>query len=662
VNLINPRHRPVFSLTNLRVRVENLQKKKTYHGQGDPISIHRNTKIVRANICTIPSNTSKTIFCKRSYDLHLHLEKLHRELITNPCEVVQTEIDSYIYCVHFLDNQIPEDRPLSTKAVHNIISLFKTFRTTTSNVWTIPDILHSFSSRIIYGQWENPLYEQVCRHVFPCLNKTKWINRQKKDICNYEPGQPGIFLKIMLAMLMGYYPTCAKKPLFVYRVFFTVAVRELLLKSDEEQYAFILKHINLVRLSVAEYATFTLKMLPAEFQIMARHFDIESYLNLCHACCEIFRICLMQGSKISWDRLEQTAFKSVDKIVRSARIGQKMNIPYVASQAVIKKFVNVDCKKNPTSIESLLQVAKKCPVAYAHQESLFLYSQIIEKILPDPFEKFPKVPEIQRLLPSVIQNIHGILSVYELPANFIHKQLVVLQEKYTTQAIKLLNITSKYICLHCLLRMTAKQYSVEEAINGMIRMDFRKSDEISCNKCMTSKHVVKIDLLGRVLRINQDLIYICPHCADIHSWDGDGLDLLHCRKQNPKTLRLLEDMDDYDPTLGYVKGIREVHETMLRTLKFNAKKKHISKKRESCFLCASGTNNKSVMLLHVNSARYLRIYLCGKHTPPNYILQYLRTTDEFDLWSYEEFFRHPPVTTGLQRRKRKMSKRRRNIL
>jgi len=661
VNLINPRHRPVFSLTNLRVRVENLQKTKTYHGQGDPISIHRNTKIVRSNICTIPNNTSKTIFCKRSYDLHLHLEKLHRELITNPCEVIQTEIDSYIYCVHFLDNQIPEDRPLSTKAVHNIISLFKAFRTTTSNAWTIPDILYAFSNRIIYGQWENVLYEQVCRHVFPCLHKTKWINRYTKDSCNYEPGQPAVFLKILLAMLMGYYPTCAKKPLFVYRVFFTVAVRELLLKSDEEQYAFITKHINLVRLSVAEYATFTLKMLPVEFSIMSQHFDIESYLNLCHACCEIFRICLMQGSKISWDRLEQNAIKSVDKIVRSARIGQKMNIPYVASQTVIKKFINVDCKKNPISIESLLRVAKKCPVAYAHQESLFLYSQIIEKILPDPFVNFPKVSEIQRLLPTVIQNIHGILSVYELPANFIYRQMVILQEKYTTHAMKLLNITSKFICLHCLLRITAKQYSLEEAINGMIRMEFR-TGEISCNKCYSSSHIVKIDMLGRVLRINQDLIYICPFCADIHSWKGDGLDLLHCRKQEPRTLKLLEDMEEYDPTSSYVNGIREIHEVMLKSLKFNAKKKHTSKKRESCFLCASGTNNKSVLLLHVSSARYLRIYLCGKHTPPNYVMQYIRTTDEFHSWSYEEFYRYPTEISVFQRRKRKMSKRRRNIL
>jgi hypothetical protein len=563
--------------------------------------------------------------------------------------------------VHFLDNQIPEDRPLSTKAVHNIISLFKAFRTSTSNAWTIPDILYAFSNRIVYGQWENVLYEQVCRHVFPCLHKTKWINRHTKDSCNYEPGQPAVFLKILLAMLMGYYPTCAKKPLFVYRVFFTVAVRELLLKSDAEQYAFILKHINLVRLSVAEYATFTLKMLPVEFSIMSQHFDIESYLNLCHACCEIFRICLMQGSKISWDRLEQHAIKSVDKIVRSARIGQKMNIPYVASQTVIKKFINVDCKKNPISIESLLRVAKKCPVAYAHQESLFLYSQIIEKILPDPFVNFPKVSEIQRLLPTVIQNIHGILSVYELPANFIYRQMVILQEKYTTHAMKLLNITSKFICLHCLLRITAKQYSVEEAINGMIRMDFR-TGEISCNKCFSSLHIVKIDLLGRVLRINQDLIYICPFCADIHSWNGDGLDLLHCRKQEPRTLKLLEDMEEYDPTSSYVNGIREIHELMLKSLKFNVKKKHTSKKRESCFLCASGTNNKSVLLLHVSSARYLRIYLCGKHTPPNYVMQYIRTTDEFHSWSYEEFYRYPAETSVFQRRKRKMSKRRRNIL
>lgn len=661
MNLINFRYRPVFSLINLHVRSSNLNNKKTHHGQGGSISIHKNTKIIRNHICTIPNTTSKTIFCKRSHELHLHLEKLHRELITDPCEVMQGKIDAYIYCVHFLDNQIPEDRPLSTRAVQNIISLFTTFGTTTSNAWTIPDILYTFSNRIIHGQWENALFDQTCRHVFPCLHKTKWINRQKKDIENYEPGQPAIFLKIMLAMLMGYYPTCAKKPLFVYRVFFTVAVRELLLKSDAEQYAFILKHINLVRLSVAEYTTFTLCMLPVEYSIMVRHFDIDSYLNLCHSCCEIFRICLMQGNKISWDRLEQNAFKSVDKIVRSARIGQKMNIPYVASQTVIKKFINVDCKKNPVSVDSLLRVAKQCPVAYAHQESLFLYSHLIQMILPDPFTKFPDVPDIQRLLPTVIQNIHGILSVYELPANFILQQLIVLQERYTTQAMKLLNITSKYICLNCLLRMTAKQYGLEECINGMIRMDF-KTDEIWCNKCMESTHIVKIDLLGRVLRINQDLIFICPHCADIHNWHGDALDLLHCRKKDPRTLKILNDIEDHDPTLSYVKGIHEIHELMMKAPKLNLKKKHNSKKREPCFLCSCGTNNKSMMLLHVTSARYLRIYLCGKHTPPNYMLQYLRTTDEFDNWSYEEFFRAPSDASRLLKKKRRAQKRRGNIL
>ena len=653
MNLSNSK-RPVFCLFDLHIRAMNLQKEKTCHGQGDS-SIHMNTRLVRNNFCTVPINSSKTIFCKRSHELNQHLESLHKKMIANPDDAIQNKIDSFLFCVHYLDNIIPADRPLSHKAVRNIIELFRTATYTTPNVGTSPDILYSFSFRIIHGQWENPLFEQTCRHVFPCLQKTKWINRQRKDAMNYDPGQPAIFIRILLAMLMGFYPTCSKKPLFSHRIHFIVSIRDLLLKSDEKQYEFILQNINLIRLSVAEYATFALQLLPVEYSLMSQHFDVDTYLNLCHACCEIFRVCLMQEKQLSWFQLEDIAFKSVDKIVRSARIGQKMSIPHVASQTIIKKFLNVDCKKKPANVNLLLEVAKKCPLGYAHHESQFLYGKLVEHIMKNDADSFLSSPGIQKSLPVVIQNIHGVLTTFDMPLNLVIKQMATLCKKYETSPIKLLNVTCKYVCIDCMLRMTAKQFFVEEKINGMIRMNFG-TDEIICNKCMRTEHIVKIDMLGKILRLNQTIIFVCPTCGEIEMWKGDGLDLLHCRKKKFRSFNLVSEIEEYDPTLTYVRGIKSAIENMEETSNKKVKKKQYSKKRESCFNCTSGTSNKFIVLLHVPSAMYLKIFLCGKHIPPQHVMPYIQTCDDFERWSYQEALSCEQATSGLGKNRGNMAK------
>jgi hypothetical protein len=132
---------------------------------------------------------------------------------------------------------------------------------------------------------------------------------------------------------------------------------------------------------------------------------------------------------------------------------------------------------------------------------------------------------------------------------------------------------------------------------------------------MSAKHMVSVDLVGRLLRVNSTFIYLCGICGNIHEWRSDGCDLIKCPLEPKERLRLRCD-------------IREELETKV----VSSKNQQTGRSRQSCHVCKKICTGNGLTLLHVGSFRNIHLDLCSTHLPPAHMNKYLLDTNDFSRW------------------------------
>ena len=517
-------------------------------------------------------------------------------------------------------------------------------------LFNLPDLVYVLRYRLTWGSWANALQETVCRYTIPGMQKSRWVTRQRKPSSSGSAGQPtatanpvtntkpipvtiqnsanetpltGVYINTLLGLLLGLYPQCSKRPGFNMRVRIMLAVRVLLTSSTQVQTEFILKHVSLLRLAMVEYFANVLDLYcPVEYQLLQRHVNISAYVNLCRSSCDLFRInnlsdnIMQQDTNVSldWARLDSLAYKMTDKIIRSTRVETKL-VNYVeVHHKSIKKLVSSDVYKQPAMCDEFLSIVKNCAVACCQDDHSYLYQRMLsDGECSSPASALREMIKSSTLdLNLVVSDIHSIVQVTMLPANFVLEQIRTLQRLYELDPIQLFVACKKRICLHCVLRIAPKQFALEERINGNVRMNL-DTDDIFCNRCMSSAHMLSIDLIGRVLRINQQYLYMCVHCGGVHEWRADGCDLLKCPNEPKESLRLRAVLHD------------ETRDTKIT-------KPGSRKCRTHCFVCAKLCTGNGLWLLHVAAMRMVHFDLCSTHLPPSHMMQYIINTGDYKRW------------------------------
>lgn len=527
-------------------------------------------------------------------------------------------------------------------------------------LFNLPDIVYIMRHRLIWGSWANALQETVCRYTIPGMQKSRWVTRKRKqpasesvgqttdftttksiatsgtlDVslslqnCTNEPLLAGVYINTLLGLLLGLYPQCSKRPGFNMRVRILRAVRVLLTSSPQVQIDFIMKHVSLIRLAMVEYFANVLELYcPVEYQLLKRHIDISAYVNLCRSSCDLFRVNNLseniqeQNTKtsIDWALLDSMAYKMTDKIIRSTRVETKL-VNYVeVHHKSIKKLVSSDIYKEPALCDEFLSIVKDCAVACCQDDHSYLYQKMLTdksvstgEVTTDSRNSAREIIRNSTLdLNLVVSDIHSVIQATILPANFVLEQIRTLQRLYKYDPIQLLVACKKRICLHCVLRIAPKQFALEEMINGNVRMHL-DTDEVLCNRCMSGAHMISIDLIGRVLRINQQYLYICVFCGGVHQWRADGCDLLRCPNQPKESLRMRALLHD---------ETRDIKMT----------KTGYKKCRTHCFVCAKLCTGNGLWLLHVAAMKMVHFDLCSTHLPPMHMLQYIVDTGDYKRW------------------------------
>ena len=572
--------------------------------------------------------------------------KLYEIFTRDPGVMVQIQIDRYLFAA-------------SSKFVQECGGDMRTcvlHESQVPSIFNLPDLMYILRQRLVRGSWLNSLQETVCRYTIPGMQKSRWVTRQRKSPASHgtnstkHRGGSGavpntsktvnslknmdhtipdetdaslstVYINTMFGLLLGLYPRCSKRPGFTMRVRIVRAVRALLASSIKVQTHFILKHVSLVRLSMVEYFANVIDLYcPVEYQLLQRHVDVDAYVNLCRSSCDLFRVNnLSEGVQqqqhnepLNWTMLDQLAYKMTDKIIRSTRVETKL-INYVGvHHKSIKKLVSSDLYKEKVSCDEFLSLVKSCAVACWHDDHSYLYERMLDEANSNMTSS---IVSTALDLNIVISDVHSIVRIHMLPANFVRAQIETLRRLYQHDTVQLVVLSKKRICLHCLLRIAPKQFVLEEKINGNIRMHL-DSDKVFCNRCMSDKHIIDIDLIGRLLRINQQYLYLCVECGALHEWKADGCDLMRCQNKPKQRLKLRCDL----------------HENALLKADQQFPVSVTGKCRTHCFMCAKLCTGNGLWLLHVSSMRMIHFDLCSTHLPPLHMLQYIVDTMDYQRY------------------------------
>lgn len=555
------------------------------------------------------ARSEQLVFCRDDARLDKVLKELHQVYTQSPVARVQSEIDRYLVATHVVACGLP---------AHTCVEDFILDAHTTPDVHSLPDMMHVFRVRLITGQWINSFQESICRYTIPCMHKTRFLNRNAAENIDGDTDTV-VYIQIAFGLLLGLYPLSSKKPPFELRTRMFLVMRQLLTSPLSEQRRFIVDHINVFRLAMAEYFVYCLAhFLPVEKNLLSSHLDIEAYINLCHSSCEIFRANCAQCTDLAWENVEQFAYRSNDKIIRSTKISSKLSLSVSTHHTRIKKFITEHCSADPSRLDGFVELVRRCPTAHWHSESPHLYQLLVRDLLPT----IPVLNSIENktTLPETVADVHNIFNCFNLPENITREQVYTLQKKFQHDRVKLYHLTNQYFCLHCVLKMTAKQFLLEERINGLRRQSLDSHGKISCNRCMRAgANMLCVNMIGRLLRINRDYYSLCSVCCKVHRWVGDGLDLKNCCEAPKPKLSLTkpwENEDEEDPV-----------ESM-----FDQK----LKRRFSCFVCNRNCGGKMLSLLHANTAQVIGVNLCSRHYPQQFMLKFLLDTDAFSKWLFQE--------------------------
>jgi hypothetical protein len=115
--------------------------------------------------------------------------------------------------------------------------------------------------------------------------------------------------------------------------------------------------------------------------------------------------------------------------------------------------------------------------------------------------------------------------------------------------------------------------------------------KLICDECHTES-ILKIDMLGIILRLCNSAVYMCPVCTELSIWQGKGHDLTECACKS---------------------AIRQ--SAMNKTV---------------CTVCNSRYIVTGPLLFpDIGRKRVARVFLCGKHVLPKHVMNFTHDYKSF---------------------------------
>jgi hypothetical protein len=593
-------------------------KKKTDKGK---VSKNRSPNSNKLDDFSLQVSQYNVIYCDSNAKLNQELTVWHTELQRgNP--IAQLEIDRRLFVCSILESQQGSVHPMFTEHMEKLYLNYED----TIHAKNLPDLIWIFRCRLMYGVYNTALEESVFRYSIPCIRKSKHpvvvssssslsstgsgkTKRGKggvstarnnissplqQDSTNTET-MCSVYINIMYGTMLALYPHCSKSPTFHIRKQIFCKLYTLSVSPLEKQTEFVLKYMNLMRLCVMEYFVYVLEQFcNVERELMCKCLNYDVYTNLCQTSSDLFRQNCLQGETLDWDYIDNQAFKTTDKVIRTTRIGIKLSTN-PGNIIGIRKLGAV-WSGDQQNTELTRRLVLDMPPCFWHTQHGYMYTQMITEWLNKH-----GIEHNVAILSHNVSVVHQMIHIYQMPTNLVMKQVQSLLQHFDGDSMLLNSVCKKTICLKCI--MNIKQACNAHTVVNNTRMCLLTCN-LMCNKCNNADFLVKMNLLGKWLQVERHLYYICPYCIQVHCWRGTGMEFMSCCEQQSTTQK-----DDNTVTLG-------------RSIP-----KRSGKRQYDCYVCRKQCNNINMSVVRIKTFEMRNIALCSKHCIPQYFHKFIKNTD-----------------------------------
>ena len=368
-----------------------------------------------------------------------------------------------------------------------------------------------------------------------------------KNTCEtHNPRAAGDFtLSLLLALLLGLYPTSVKFPPFHVRVALFRRVHSLLTCQDSQDPCqnpsqnlsqnpsqspsplhFCQEYPSLITLALMEYCAFVLKeYLPVEHSLLLNGKKEEVLLGNCCLHCDTFRQEVLLTGMEDWAAMEEHCAQVVE---RSRRTKTAKMISRPCPPHSRKKRPPIA----PEVISYIIQLPRITPYDVHHAQGMHMASELrlLAKQGSDA-DHFSQAAEVQRTI-----------QVWPLPANVLKIQIKALSARMRQCERSALSCPVMYACVQCIMcgsekinhtRKNDRNQKRAFPARGQCKLQV-EPHALLCTHCNNST-VVEVNALGRIVSLKGHQFYFAPCCCSVQPYaaHGDEFTSVHCRHAAP---------------------------------------------------------------------------------------------------------------------------------
>ncbi len=566
-------------------------------------------------------NLFDTTYCQDPY-LNSQIENLHTLARQGGCPWIQPYIDAYLPSVAYL-----QQNPLTPTHQSRKMILSPT---DSPQLGTLPDITFILRAMLLqtdlekYGYILSPLYSSL-----PCIKRP--TTRKPLPIPDQDTHQ--VAIRILLALLLGIYPTSVKFPPFRIRVNLYRRIHCLLTNGQGIQ--FCKAHPSLLTLALMEYLAFVIPTyLPVEYKVLAEEHGVQNFFSSCPLSCDAFRQEALVTGEESWEALEAYCIPIVERHSKACKSRQRTRPP---DQFPAVKLSSSDNHKihnpgHPTNASGVSSFPFIVPYAIhtddptdciMASEMAFLGLQNTgssqgrtEK--PDSGTKIsPKLPAAQAKhsrksssKPYDTSHEQAVIlqrTVYthQLPPNLTKLQLSAMSARMKVCERSALSGSVLYVCISCVManQQTICRKGRAFPTRGQCKFDL-DSDGLLCSVCQ-SHSIIAISTLGRIVSLRNYRFYLAPCCCTVQIYTGRG-----CEFQPIKL----------DP-LSESKMSNSVNPEFKLQCPHKLSRPSTKTAKRRCELCSNiAVPDPHTSVDHLTGEQH-HTYLCQRHTPHSDVLK-----------------------------------------
>lgn len=310
----------------------------------------------------------------------------------------------------------------------------------------------------------HPLSACILQAV-PCFKKSYQCGKK-------PPSLSPVRLNVLLALLLGLYETCIKKPQFATKVLFYRDVHRCLTGEEAAQNEFLSKYESLASLSFMEYVTRVLpEHMPVEHLCLRQKYTQGFYWDRLPLMCDQLR-----ATCKSWEEAEECAFRILEKITR-----------------VKRKSTRQPSSHHAWFTSEEIERALSAPLIYQATKGDF---QILSHAYQCPSE--------------LLEVLHASVKVGLLTKNLREVQVAHARRHGVQSNLSWHMRTHWHLCVQCLLNK--RNPSTELKLDTITK-------KLMCSACKGDA-IASIDMVGKLVNVLGSNYVFCPVCAKIHKIRG----------------------------------------------------------------------------------------------------------------------------------------------